>query len=1014
MTDKTITFHIGQENKPVIESSDFDNSIFVNQYRAALAIVDRYLRSSRDRTDENKNEDCDAFQGMAFCGERGDGKTSALLSFLNILNNADEIDHYCKKKDKNIEFIKTTLGKDSPLLKNKLQILEMIDPSRFANYNILEVILSQLYKLAYPDSGNKPFTKYPFDTPELLMDFQEVRRTIILLSKKNETLFDALEDFKELSGIMELKARLRKIVKQILKITDSARLIIPIDDVDLKIDGVYEMVERLRKYFSIPEVIVVMAVKSTQLASSIHHALRVSVKGSESFSDAELEKMTEKYLVKFLPQNCRVQMPGVDGIFDRKFEIRDNNDDVLYRNETFKDGVLEQIFIKTRYLFYNSFGEVSTLFPTNLRELFHFVGLIADMKLPHTNGDDIHRLNQQRFKNYFFGTWTESLDKKFRAKALDWSSSFFDYTLNKEVIQFIKESFGDYLNRGIEYSSDTDGLEEGPALADNAKIIKDSILEKEDFTYNLSIGDVFFILDIIEKEILPDSEYKFLFFIRSLYSIKLYDKYDYIVHNKLGFLKKSPSAGIYRNDERFSDINLLQRLVAGSYFTFIPGELIKFNELTTPCDIRIIKNYYEKDGLQVLINTVVNDGGKNALLLNVAEFFVLTVSHAVTSKDKMSSVNEQSFPVKYMADARKNSTPMAFSSVSPNKGFLEFNVVAPFANVINIKHAYERFNKGDELFKLSLKNSDSLLCQMWSKACESRGMTEAEWEETREATITQLEEGVIEEQEKNEIISDSLHILLSDGIIRNAEVLVALKDHFKYIVRRISKDGTNKGASVQGKILDKLSAFYDLVVKESSSMTTHRFKYEENKSGSADSRHRISFNFLSAVSEFIKQLSKLDKLRDDNPKKLPFIQFFNIYDWAKNAQTAGGKKNSSYDNDEQTKRNKKDISELFTLSQPLEAEAKSGRNLFEPILTMSQDNPLGHSLSESLETLKEQVNYKLWEEEVKLVSWRDRLNKNRESWTAILTNPIVEEYIRNNKNAHPTTLSTDKNERKSD
>ncbi|MDE5758469.1 MAG: hypothetical protein K2H85_07635, partial [Allobaculum sp.] len=451
------------------------------------------------------------------------------------------------------------IGKNSSILQKKTVILDPIDPTQFVNYNIIEVILSQIFsKLNTLKDEKKRERHITFNCDDLLLEFQAVKRSIEILGKKDNSIFDALEDFNELSDAVRLKSKIHSLILSFLDICNASHLIIPIDDVDLQMKGVYEMVERLRKYFALSEIIVVMAVKPKQLFSAIEHAIRMSVESDEkSFSETELEMMTEKYLIKFLPQNCRVQMPGVEGIFDRKLVIQDRSGDIRFKNDTFKDGVLELIFMKTRYLFYNSLGEISTLFPTNLRELFHLVGLIAEMKSLTYNGDDIHRLNQRNFKNYFFGIWTESLKKEYREKAKEWSGLISDNTLNKDVVSFLRSKFEQYLHRKI--SSDIDEEEGGKEETENDKtnlsdifgMIEDSILSKRNYTYNVSVGDVFYILDTIEKEIMPDDDYRFIFFIRSLYSIKLYDKYDIITHNQQVFPLESPSGGIYRNDERF-------------------------------------------------------------------------------------------------------------------------------------------------------------------------------------------------------------------------------------------------------------------------------------------------------------------------------------------------------------------------------------------------------------------------------------------------------------------------------
>ena len=986
MMDNTIYFKIGAENKPVVETSGFRNSIFINQYRTALDIVSRYIKNSS----KSAIERYDAFQGLAFCGERGDGKTSAMLSFINILKVADA---KCSLSEKDIierkQLIEELLGKNSPIINKRFAILDLIDPTQFTNYNIIEVILSQLFnQINILRSEMKKAGHNILNFNEIFIEFQAIKRSIEQLCKGKDSIFDALEDFNELSDIIKLKSRIHSLILEFLAICNATHLIIPIDDVDLQMSGVYEMVEKLRKYFALPEVIVVMAVKPNQLSSAVEHALRKSVEHDDkSFSESELEIMTEKYLVKFLPQNCRIQMPGVESIFDRKFVVLDNADDkVVYRNETFKDGVLELIFMKTRYLFYNSLGEISTLFPNNMRELFQLVGLVADMKLPQNNGDDTHRLNQWNFKNYLFGVWTESLTKEYRVKATEWSGNISDYTLNKDVVSFLESRFNKYLSRNEDnkYKQDEKGI------AKNHQTIKDSILSPDNYSYNVSIGDVFYILDIIDKEILPDPDYKFIFFIRSLYSIKLYDKYDYITHHNQVFLQDRPSGGIYRNDERFSNVNLLQRLVGGSYFTFAPNEYIMFQESEIPCDRRIIKG---KDGLNLLIDKVVSDEAANLTMMRMAEFFILTVSHYVSSKEKMSTNNMQTYPVEYMAEARKGSEPIPFSRFTSQRGYYEFNLLAPFANIVNIKYAYERFPKGDILFNLAIKNKESLLCKMWKCSCISRGKSEEEWNKLYDSTLERISKTT--DLERDEILSDAMGIMLSDGIVRNAEVMVALSDRFKHIVKEISRAGTDQTKTKEAKIIIKLRDFYNKISSPASAMTTHRFIFKDDDTADDDYKHRISFQYFNVISEFLSEIENLSSAADNDPLKDSFNLFFDIYD----VMDSTGENNST-DNSKLISELRRIIGRIFDVAESDNPTDKSGKDLFSWVYSMDPDSKDRSAIIAALEDIDNTSSYDLPNDRVKQAAWKDRMKSIPEKWQLVLKHQAVDKYLKSYDGQH--------------
>ena len=67
-----IKFYAGEENGLVIESN-LEASIFNRQYRKAFRLLDSIVNHYREQSSNI----------IAFCGDRGDGKTSAMMSFVN-------------------------------------------------------------------------------------------------------------------------------------------------------------------------------------------------------------------------------------------------------------------------------------------------------------------------------------------------------------------------------------------------------------------------------------------------------------------------------------------------------------------------------------------------------------------------------------------------------------------------------------------------------------------------------------------------------------------------------------------------------------------------------------------------------------------------------------------------------------------------------------------------------------------------------------------------------------------
>ena len=69
-------------------------------------------------------------------------------------------------------------------------------------------------------------------------------------------------------------------------------------------------------------------------------------------------------------------MPKMYGLSDIKLKIYMNKTSAtsIYENATVKDGIVELIFQRTRYLFYNTLSGVSPIVPSNLREAMMLLG----------------------------------------------------------------------------------------------------------------------------------------------------------------------------------------------------------------------------------------------------------------------------------------------------------------------------------------------------------------------------------------------------------------------------------------------------------------------------------------------------------------------------------------------------------------------------------------------------------------------------------------------------------------
>lgn len=76
---ESIKFYQGQEDVVVIEETDFGQSIFREQYTQALLQLEKIVAKPKDSVPSI----------VAFCGDRGEGKSSCMETILKMMGNME-------------------------------------------------------------------------------------------------------------------------------------------------------------------------------------------------------------------------------------------------------------------------------------------------------------------------------------------------------------------------------------------------------------------------------------------------------------------------------------------------------------------------------------------------------------------------------------------------------------------------------------------------------------------------------------------------------------------------------------------------------------------------------------------------------------------------------------------------------------------------------------------------------------------------------------------------------------
>lgn len=715
---KHLYFNIGQESRPVIEKLTEQNvkkSLFFEQYKNAFDSLSSYLKVLKTK-DEEENEPLNNI--FAFIGERGAGKTSCMLSVANELTNKSEnsiLDNYQEVK-------KLTFHK-----------LSMIDPSFFdEKHGIIAEILASLYnEYRITEKSNNSFEK-----TEILGKFADLQKDFnCLLASDAEKPYDDLEQLVSLSAAVNLRANFGELVTMFMKYIGKpdGKLIIMIDDIDLHTNQATIMVEQIRKYLVQPNVVILLAIKLDQLAMLKRQQYTIEYKvllEKGKVSEEVIDEMVERYLTKLIPFDQRIFMPKAQEFLGWELTIKS----IQGETEDFSSvrmAIPELIFRKTRYLFYNTALKTSYIVPRNLRELRSLLKLLVGMPKSNTAN------NKEQFKKYFFENWVlNNLNTEQTNCIYDLLKVTDAFLFNAAALRIIKKQF--FLERDM--------------VLDNSEI--SNILNENNVVYNISLGDVMAIISYLEKQDQPVEKLHFLFMIRSIYSMRLYEFYDERTEDSTNVSKKQERV-IGLSPFENLELSNYEKLVGGSFVNSIITDILPKTASSADTRSRSVR-MISLTQLNLLISECIehfDEIPENVIMLS--EFFMLCISRYIDTKDRKNQ-NSNFLELGY----RKTSS-VRYADDLKNRKYALFDLNSFMCNVVDIERCYNRFLEGD-VFLEKIKN-DEAKKSFYSKV---KDLTD---KRTRERDGDKYEK------------ADTGHKWLSWASIRNAEILEDLIEYQKEI-----------------------------------------------------------------------------------------------------------------------------------------------------------------------------------------------------------------------------------------
>lgn len=363
---------------------EFNQSIYENVYLHAFKAVDSIIGDLNDikelTTKARESVQLELPNIISFIGSRGVGKTSAMLSFMHALKKYNESsisNGFYKFQNRTLRFT----------------CLDCIDGSLMEHgEDIFKTILAQIYQkfidMEIKDELRKD-SDFDFRKRELLSDLEKVYRSVCdmeLIEQKSfmagETYMNSLRSFSSSQKVRKQFEELINSFTELMKYkkygnnekVDAHYVVIAIDDLDLNIQNCFSMLEKIHRYCTVPNIIVLMTMDIRQILSIvIKHFYEITPKMNQLLTQQEdyIRKLSIDYIDKVFPFNFRIYMPKIK--IDSNIIIDREGNDV-------KTTLLRKLYLRTGICFDSQGAKQHFYFPASFRELTAFYLMLNSMK----------------------------------------------------------------------------------------------------------------------------------------------------------------------------------------------------------------------------------------------------------------------------------------------------------------------------------------------------------------------------------------------------------------------------------------------------------------------------------------------------------------------------------------------------------------------------------------------------------------------------------------------------------
>lgn len=321
---------------------EVQRSVFENVYKTADKTLYKIVEDE-SKYGKNESRDESSLNVISFLGERGRGKTSAMLSILSYINKlqteCEWSEFYKHKQGKSIEFV-TMPYIDAAMLAEKEYIFDVILAEMWDKFEEEVQRLVRNTGTDYLGNLEEQIKRTFIGVRRAYLDMKERESTSVKGVSRDIPVAGALHD---LATSVNLNREMRKLVKLYLNFfcknggekEKDAYLVITVDDVDMSGDKAYNVLEQIRRFLRISHVIILITADINRLQLACESRYR------EIYEENDRAHFINEYLEKVLPYNMRVYMPELQERHLDIFIETQIKERLGLRRNTEKDMILE-------------------------------------------------------------------------------------------------------------------------------------------------------------------------------------------------------------------------------------------------------------------------------------------------------------------------------------------------------------------------------------------------------------------------------------------------------------------------------------------------------------------------------------------------------------------------------------------------------------------------------------------------------------------------------------------------